>query len=329
MTTLLRFVSLAVVAFAAFGVFFAPGGAQAQQPFTVTVSAAAGSYAVGEDAAFRVRINGATATLPSFSYDVSGGTIEGVLPPTPVATNVAEGTVFVSRATAGTARLTVSFAGQTLGSADVQFVGTGSIQVRATLNAGADAAARTWRYEVVNAAGSVVATMNVSTSGDAPNGTATAASLPYGTYTVRQVLGSDTALSCAGGAFYAVSAPAGASTRVELNASSRTAAFTIVPCPALPGDLQVQIPVDTIAPGGSGGVVGEAEGLVPPGETPFSEVAGARSRGPIPLPPDTGDSALAAEAAGNPFLALAISALALSLTTIGLWSGKVVMERRR
>lgn len=329
MTTLLRFVTLAVLAFAGVGVFFAPGGAHAQQPFTVTVSAAATSYNVGEDAAFRIRINGTTTALPSFTYDVDGGAIEGVLPPTPVATNVAEGTVFVSRETAGTARLTVSFGGQALGSADVRFVGSGSIQVRATLNAGPDAAARTWRYEVVNATGSVVATMNISTSGDAPSGTGATAALPYGTYTVRQVLGSDTALSCAGGSFYAVSAPAGASTRVTLDAANRSAEFTIVPCPALPTDLQVQIPVDTIAPGGSGGVVGEAEGLVPPGETPFSEVAGARSRGPIPLPPNTGDSALAAETAGNPFVALAIGALALSLTTLGLWSRKAVAERQR
>lgn len=299
--------------------FVSFGTASAQQAFTVSIAPAAASYPAGSDAVFIVRIEGNTASLPSFSYQVEGGTLAGVLPATPVAANVAQGTVFVSRATPGVATVTVSFAGQDLASGQANFAGTGVIQVRATLNAGIDAAARTWRYEVVDASGAVVSTLNVGTSGDAPTGSATTAAIAQGTYTVRQVLGSDTATSCANGAFYAVSNP---NRTIQLTSATQAIDFVVTPCPALPDDLQVQIPVDTISPGAGGGVVGEAEGLVPPGETPFSEVAGAREPGFIPLPPNTGDSALAADDAGvSSLYLLAAGMVAVSGGLLG-WSLK-------
>ncbi len=317
MTNTLR---LAVASFltALVGFSFASiGTASAQQAFTVTVAPAAASYPAGSDAVFLVRIEGNTTTLPSFTYDVEGATLAGVLPPTPVATNVAQGTVFVNRTTAGVATVTVSFAGQELASGQVNFAGTGSIEVRTTLDAGINAAARTWRYEIVSAGGAVVATLNVSTSGDAPTGSAATAALPHGSYVVRQVLGNDTATTCAGGAFYSVAAP---TRNVQLSSAAQAIDFIVTPCPALPDDLQVQIPVDTIAPGFGPGVVGDASDLVPPGVTPVSEVAGARQPGFIPLPPNTGDSALAADGNGVSSLSLlAIGIVAVSGALFG-WS---------
>lgn len=319
MTNTIRLAVAALLTILVAGSFVSFGTASAQQAFTVTVAPAATSYPAGSDAVFLVRIEGNTASLPSFSYQVEGGTLAGILPATPVAANVAQGTVFVNRTTPGVATVTVSFAGQDLASGQANFVGTGAIQVRTTLNAGIDAAARTWRYEVVNASGAVVATLNVGTSGDAPTGSATTAALTQGSYTVRQVLGSDTATSCTGNAFYSVSNP---NRNVQLTSASQAIDFIITPCPALPDDLQVQIPVDTIAPGNGGGVVGEAEGLVPPGETPFSEVAGAREPGFIPLPPNTGDSALAADEADvSSLFLLAAGMVAVSGGLLG-WSLK-------
>lgn len=299
MTSTIRLAVAAFLATLVAGSFFAFGTASAQQAFTVTVAPAAASYPAGSDAVFLVRIEGNTTALPSFAYEVEGGTLAGVLPATPVATNVAQGTVFVNRTTAGVATVTVSFAGQELASGQANFVGTGAIEVRTTLDAGIDAAARTWRYEVVDASGATVATLNVSTSGDAPTGSASTQALPHGSYVVRQVLGNDTATSCANGAFYAVSAP---TRNITLSAADQAVDFTVTPCPALPDDLDVQIPVDTIAPGFGPGVVGDASDLVPPGVTPVSEVAGARQPGFVPLPPNTGDSALAAEAADESYL---------------------------
>lgn len=293
MTNTIRLAAASLLTAVIAALFAFSGTASAQQSFTVTVAPAAASYPAGSDAVFVVRVEGNTTALPSFSYEVEGGTLEGVLPATPVATNVAQGSVFVSRASAGVASVTVSFAGQDLATARVNFVGTGVLQVQTTLSAGINAAARTWRYEVVDAAGAVVATLNVSTSGDAPTGAATTAALAHGSYTVRQVLGNDTATSCSGGAFYSVASP---TRNVQLSTSNQAVAFTVTPCPALP-DLEVQIPVDTIAPGFGPGVVGDASDLVPPGVTPVSEVAGARQPGFIPLPPNTGDSAMAGESA--------------------------------
>ncbi len=328
MTNLIRLAVVSLLSLVAAGSLLSGHSASAQQPFSVSVSAAAATYPAGADAAVFVRIEGSTSTLPSFSYVVQGGTLAGVLPPTPVAANVAQGTVFVNRDSAGLVRVTVGFAGQELATAEVRFVTMATLEVRTTLNAGIDAAARTWRYEVVNASGSVVATLNTATSGDVPVASA-AASLPSGFYTVRQVLGSDTVSACTATSFYEVAAPAGAATTLELTANAQTVNFTVRPCPALPNDLQVIIPVDTIVPGAGAGVVGDAEGLVPPGETPFSEVAGVRQPGNIPFPPNTGDSALAVESAGVSYLPLAFGMVALSLSFLG-WSlrERVAIRRR-
>ncbi len=292
--------------------------AAAQLPFTVSASAPS-IVEPGATAPVTVRIEGQVSALPSFIYDVEGGDLVGVLAPVPVAAGVAEATAFITRATPGTARLHVSFAGQRLATAEVRFAAPSSIRVETLLDAGPDAAARTWRYEVVSPAGAVVATLQVSTSGDAPLGAAESAPLPPGIYAVRQVLGSDTALSCAGDAFYAVASPAGAVQVVDTSAGPATVRFTITPCPGLPSDLEVIIPVDTIVPGAGGGIIGE-----PVTEPPFSEVAGVRQPGPGILPPAAGNSA-APSPASAPLLPLLVAGTLLLLTG----SGTLLLAARR
>jgi len=193
MTFPARILLIALLGSLAAGLYLSAfGPAAAAQSFAVTVAPKQNAFPTGADAAFSVRVEGQTTALPSFDYSIEGGSLSGVLPPNPVAANVAEGTVFVNRATPGTARLTVSFAGEVLATAEARFGAVGHLQVQATLDAGPDAAARTWRFEVVNTSGQVVGSLSLSTSGDAPTGSTSTAALPHGFYTVRQVLGGDT-----------------------------------------------------------------------------------------------------------------------------------------
>jgi hypothetical protein len=327
MTVPARILLLALLGSLAAGLYLsASGPAAAAQSFTVSLAPKQNAFPAGADAAFSVRVEGQTTALPSFDYSIEGGSLSGVLPPNPIAANVAEGTVFVNRATPGIARVTVSFAGEVLATAEARFGAVGLLQVQATLDAGPDAAARTWRYEVVNTSGQVVSTLSLSTSGDDPTGVASTAAIPHGSYTVRQVLGGDTRTSCAPGAFYAVTAPAGAATTVQLATETATVAFTIRPCPDLPASLEVQIPVDTIAPGLGGGVLGEADFL--PGEEPINEVRGAREPGPgIPLPPGTGNTLSGASSSSSiSFLLLVIGAAVMALSPL-VWSASRASAR--
>jgi hypothetical protein len=321
MTFPARILLVALLASLAAGLYLSAfGPAAAAQPFTVAVAPKQNAFPTGADAAFSVRVEGQTAALPSFDYSIEGGSLSGVLPPNPVAANVAEGTVFVNRTTPGTARLTVSFAGEVLATAEARFGAVGQLQVQATLNAGPDAAARTWRYEVVNTSGQVVSTLSLSTSGDDATGIASTVAIPHGLYTVRQVMSADTRTACAAGAFYEVTAPAGASTTIDLNADTATVAFTIRPCPDLPASLSVQIPVDTIAPGAAG-VVGDADFL--PGEEPINEVRGAREPGPAtnnPLPPSTGNALSGASSSSSISLLLLVTGAAVMSLSPLAWS---------
>lgn len=274
-------VLLTVLALAASAV-----SASAAEPYTVSVSPTSEPVAPGATAVFRIRVEGQIAALPSFQYDVQGGTVTGVASLDPTAANVAEGAVFVTRESAGAATLSIRLGSTVLARGSVRFGATGSVNVNVNLQAGPEAAARTWRYEVLSASGQVVATLTANTSGDAPAQTVSAANLPYGFYTVRQVLGGDTRTSCSGGSFYEVQEPVSAETTIELASATASVDFTIAPCPGLP-DIDVSIPIDTIA---SPGTVGDGD--VEPGVTPVSEVRGTRQEGPgNPLPPVAGNAA--------------------------------------
>lgn len=322
-----RFARFALASFASVVVLSAAasasGSAHALAGYTVSAAPTSDTVPVGELAAFRIRVEGQTSALPSFNFDVEGGSLAGVASIDPTAANVAEGTVFVTRQSEGTARLNVTFAGEILATSQVRFARVGELDIAVNLNASIDAAARTWRFEVLNPSGQVVASLSANTSGDAPHDLVRASNLPLGLYTVRQVLGGDTAMTCDSGAFYRVLAPASAQTTLQLDSASAAVSFEIAPCPGTP-DLEVIIPIDTVAP--PAGVVGEPDVL--PGETPISEVRGARQEGPgNPLPPSVGNTAPATNHHSNILLFVLLLGTAATLLPVAAWSAVTVRGR--
>jgi hypothetical protein len=292
--------------------------ADAAVPFSVSVSPNADVVPLGSSAVFRVKVEGKTTSLPSFDYDVEGGTLAGVASLDPTAANVAEGAVFVTRDSEGSVRLSIRFGAETLAAATARFAPMGTIAIAVTLDAGPEAAARTWRYEVANASGQIVASLSANTSGDSPVSVVHTPPVPYGFYSVRQILGSDTARACASGVFYEVATPVSGATTVELAELEKTVSFTIRPCPDLPKDLGVLIPVDTISP--------PLAPVLAPGEAPVSEVRGARDAGPgNPLPPSVGNS-IEGRPSDSSSLLIILFASALVLTSL---SGGVLLAVRR
>jgi len=349
MTTLLRFHTsrLAIAALAAAmltaGLALHASPSHAASPWAVTISAAAATYPAGSDATFLVHVDGVGAQLPSLDYVADGGTIDTAEQLHSVSSTAAEAQVSVSRDSGGTASLSATFGGQTLATGHATFAAMGAVTISVTLDAGADAAARTWRFQVADASGNVVSTVDASTSGDALTGTATTVLLPYGAYTVKQVLGNDTALACANNAFYAVTAPAGASTTVTLSSASSPAAFTIKPCDA--PKQSVSIPVDPIA---FPTATAAPKFTTAPGRAPIDEVRGVRQEGPgataspagpaapeaptapaaTVLPPNTGSGAAAGSNESAELLELLGLALA-ALAPIGAGYGLRRRERSR
>jgi hypothetical protein len=300
---------------------FGSPSAEAAASYAVSVSATSDPVSLGDLAIFRVRVEGQTASLPSFDFDVEGGRLAAVASIDPTAANIAEGTVFVTRETPGTAQLRVRLGNEVLATGQVRFAAMGKVNVRVSLDAGPDAAARTWRYEVVSATGSVVGSLTANTSGDSPVNMVTSGQLPYGQYTIRQVLGNDTRTACAAGTFYRVAA---AEAAIELSSPQATANFTIFPCPDLPAGISVQIPVDTIAP--PAGVVGDAD--VFPGETPVSEVRGAREEGPgNVLPPSVGNTLAESDQASSAFTFLFVFGAVATLVPAAAWSVVALTKR--
>jgi len=309
----------------------APTGASSA--FQVSASPASPTFPAGANGIFIVRLEGSTDMLPSLDYAVEGASLEGVVSLNVTGPSTAEGAVHVRRDSAGTARLIVSFGGTTLATAEARFVPMGAVQVQVTMNAGINAAARTWRFEVVNASGQVAATLSAGTSGDAPTATVTSAMLPHGFYTVRQMLGSDTRTACAPGVFYEVAAPVSAATTIELASATARAVFTIRPCADLPRDLQVSIPVDVVAPS-AGGVVGEADVLA--SQPPIDEVRGTRQAGPgplpartgnIPLPPRTGNTSAGTEENRLPLVFIGLLLLVSAPAAIGARAARERLNR--
>ena len=283
MTTCTRLLSAsAAILLGAFATFTTTFESHAAPAFTVAITPVASVAAVGSEGVFSVHVAGVDDSYPNLQYDVTGGQISGVVALNGAGAGAAEGEVHVERDTPGTATLTASFGGQVLASGSLRFSEMGAVSVTVAIDAGADAAARTWLFEVTDTSGAVVDRLHVGTSGDQPVGTADSTLLPYGYYGVRQVLGNDTKLACGDGAFYQVTAPTSAETTIQLDGSIATAPFSIHVCGDAP-KLSIDIPVDPIQPAAGAGTVGDAY----PGETPVNEVRGVPSRG-RPAPAEHG-----------------------------------------
>lgn len=319
--TVAPLIALLAIALAAQASLSAPA-ARAASPYNVTISAQAAAYPAGGDGILTVHVEAADVSkLPAFTYDVEGGEIVNVGPLLPVNDSAAESTVHVTRSTAGVVRLRASFAGSDLATAEARFAEMGTVRVNiAFTGAGPDAAARTWRFEVRNASGTLVQALQAGTNGDELTTSVSTNPLPYGMYTVNQVLGNDTKLACGGGAFYAVTAPTGAETTVELAAAVTDVNFTIALCADAP-QLSFQAPVDPVAPSAD----------VAPGETPINEVRGARAEGPgdaaaTPLPPRTGTGT---ETGSGLSLLLVLGALFVTAAPATYATSRISSRRRR
>ncbi len=296
--------------------------ANAASPYSVTISSQAAAYPAGGDGVLTVHVEAADVSkLPAFTYDVEGGEIVNIGALLPVSDSAAESTVHVTRSTAGVVRLKASFAGSDLATAEARFADMGTVRIEVALTgAGPDAAARTWRFEVRNASGIVVQALQLGTNGDELTTTVASSPLPYGMYSVRQVLGNDTKLACGDGAFYAVTAPTGAETTVELAAAATDVSFTIALCADAP-QLSFQAPVDPVA----------SNPEVAPGETPINEVRGARAEGPgapaaTPLPPRTGSGS---ETGRSTSLLLVLGTLLVSAAPGAYATSRISSRRRR
>jgi len=259
--------------------------ARAQAQVTITVAPVYAPIGVGEEAPFLVRVSGAEAAALDIRYDVEGGVLVGLLAPSQVSSDTFEAVAYVRRDTPGTVTLRASV-GNASARASADVILAGRIRVQLTIYDVVEGASRTWPFEIVDAAGAVVARVVVAASGGFP-GAADSILLPYGIYTVRQVLGADTGLSCSEGTFFAVRWPEGAAVSVVVSGPRSIAEFAVDVCPAV------------------------APPVASPTPTPVEAVAGESTPGPAatPRPPAAG-TGLAPAASSLPWPLLAGLALA-------------------
>lgn len=104
---------------------------------------------------------------------------------------------------------------------------SGRIAVSVALDAPVDAAARTWRFELVDENGGVTSSVSIPLSGEAPRAIAAIDDVPAGDYVLRPVFSSDLGSDCATGAHYRVSSEAAS---VPVRPSGAGASFTISLC---------------------------------------------------------------------------------------------------
>ncbi len=241
--------------------------AGAQPALHVLVTAPQDRYGVGEEIPFYVRIEGADAASLDLSYRVDGGALVGALAPNESAQGVHEAVAYVRADRPGPVTLTVEASGATA-SASVEAILAGRIAVELVLEDAVPGSSRTWPFAIVDEDGSVVTTVTAAGDADGP-GRATTPLLPYGSYEVRQLLGTDTALTCSGGVAFAVETPPSARATVELHGPRAEVRFVMRVCAR-----------ETV-----------------PTSTPVEAVAGERIPGPAafaPTPPATGSAGLAA-----------------------------------
>lgn len=242
--------------------------AHAQSDVSVRITPPGTPVAAGRQAILTVITTGADPSGLNLEYRVDGGQISGVLSLNETAPRIAQASVHVTRETPGDATLIASRAGVEVARATVTFVQGAPLALALHLDAPANAAARTFYFEVLDANGGLVDVVRMGTSGDAPRGAASTLPLPLADYLVRPALGHDVAASCGGRVFYAITPAAGV--QIALG-TDWLASFDVRPCAVLPAGIGVDAPYDPYTP---------APGIV-------DEVAGART-GAAPLPPATG-----------------------------------------
>ena len=137
--------------------------------------------------------------IPSFNYDVEGGSLAASLPSTPPP-RTSPKAPSSSPAKPKAPPPDRPLRERSPGDGNRRASPDGQVAVNVSLDAGPDAAARTG---VTNphCLGAGSCTLVANTSGDSPESSSLPQQLPFGFYTVRQVLGSDTRTACSAGAF--------------------------------------------------------------------------------------------------------------------------------
>ena len=263
MKTLLALVALATLS------LLSISGAHAESPVRLSVTVSTQAVAAGRDAIFVVKASGDDPSSLDIDYRVEGGALSGVLSLNDTAPGEAQASVYVTRSTPGEATLIVNRDGVDVARATATFVQGAPISLSLQLHAPANAAARTFYFEVLDANARLVDVIQVGLSGDAPFAAGTSLPLPLADYLVRPAPSHDVAGSCGGRALYAMT-PAGG---VQIAPGTDwLASFEVRPCAALPDGIGVEAPYDPHTP---------APGVI-------DEVAAVRS-GSAPLPPATGN----------------------------------------
>ena len=255
-TTMLKRLALALIAALSLLSTISLASASAADA-SVELTPSAATFAAGADAMFHVTLSGET-DMYSLDYTAEGGMVSGALALNELGDGRLAGAVFVRRDTPGSATLVASHEGVEVVRSTATFVEGAPVTVEVTLQAGPDAAARTWFFDILDASGAERAFVQVSTSGDRPTFAVASQPLPYGDYTVRAGLNKDIAADCSGSAFFAVMPAEGVSASISS------------------GGAKVEFAVRTCA----------SESVPQGGDA--AEAAGSQGQGD-PLPPATGN----------------------------------------
>lgn len=111
-----------------------------------------------------------------------------------------------------------------------------AVTVDVSLPAEAHSTPRDWYVEIADSSGNVVDGFTISTTTDAPAGSATR-SLPAGSYTVVFPFNSQVAESCDGPAFFALAGPVGVTSSLNAVGSSMHTAYAFEACEGAPTSL--------------------------------------------------------------------------------------------
>ena len=176
----------------------------------------------------------------------------------------------------------------------------GTITIALTLESSASSAARTWSFEVVDSTGSVVDTVLLPVSGDAPRAAATTKAVTAGRYSIRPKQTRDLGASCSATVLFEING----AFEVTVPAAN-PAAFSIHPCSV--STSFADTPTISTKQDDS--------------ETPrIDRVAGVREPG-IPLPPNTGSGVVSgrSETPGYPEIAIVMTLFVIAAIAGATW----------
>lgn len=113
------------------------------------------------------------------------------------------------------------------------------ITVTVSLDADAHATPRVWNFVVQDDNGTIVDSLTVSTTREAPVASVATQPIANGDYVVRLLPSHHVAPACYTGIFYEIVSPAGGASTVTLDGAPAAVHYTFAPCPDNPAELGV------------------------------------------------------------------------------------------